>query len=108
MTVAVPAETAESVTVLPDTEALTTPIRLEPAVYVSRSPSGSVKYRATFTDAGPPPSVSVCAGTEPVARGGWLVVSPPGRASIRHRDVPAILLASNPLRFMALSEQIPP
>ena len=107
VTVAVPAATGASVTVLPETATVTTPVRLELAVYVSESPSGSVKYRATATDAAAPPTVSVCAGIEPVGRGGWLV-PPPGRASIRHRDVPAILLALNPLRFIDCPEQMKP
>ena len=76
LTVADPAATGASVSVLPKTEALTTPVRLERAVYVRESPSGSVKYGATFTETDLPPTVSVCAGTEPVARGAWLTPPP--------------------------------
>ncbi len=76
-----PAETGESVTVPPETGALTMPVRIEPAVYVSASRSGSAKYRATFTDADPPPTVGVCAGITRHAPG---AITPSRLPSDRH------------------------
>ena len=103
VTVAVPAATGASVAVLPETETLTMLVRLERAVYVSRSPSGSVKYRATFTDAALPPTVSVCAGIEPMARGGWLV--PPSSSTVT--AMVCVALAPSGSRAVTVTVAVP-
>ena len=74
VTVAVPAATAVAVRLLPDMLAVSTSASLDSTVYVSSSPSGSLKKEDTSTVT-VWPAVIVCGGIAPTASGAWLAAS---------------------------------
>ena len=93
VTVAAPRTTADSVRVEPDTVVTVAAGFDDSAVYVNASPSTSVKYGASSTVAGCPPSSSAWSGITPTASGASLTghtvsvtvavsVSPPGSATV--------------------------
>ena len=74
VTVALPAATPTTTTVASDAVTVTTAMSELAAVYVSASPSGSLKFSATCTVTSPPWS-KVSSPSEPTATGGWLPAS---------------------------------
>ena len=74
VTVAVPAATAVAVRLFPDMLAVSTSASLDSTVYVSSSPSGSLKKEDTSTVTSSP-AVIVRGGIAPTASGAWFAAS---------------------------------
>ena len=84
VTMALPAPTAVTRAVAPETAAVATPGSDETAVQVRLSPSGSLKYAASSTDSVFPTS-TVNAGMRPTAMGGWGSPQPTAHAAVATR-----------------------